>query len=93
MVAKLTEKGLKTLDEIIMVSSHGTLKKMKFLMGERHHLHIYCHGIETRGGNFGGKVMGTCHYQKKNGAIIPCHYLKKGTHNSVSMIVSKMLNS
>ena len=43
----------------------------------------------TRGGIFGGKVVGTCHYENKIGAIIPGHYLKKGTHNSVSLNVPK----
>ena len=32
-------------------------------------------------------MIATCHYQKNNGAIIPCHYLKKGTHNSVSLLL------
>ena len=33
----------------------------------------------------GVKVLGACHFQKKIWAIIPYHYLKKGTHNSVSL--------
>ena len=31
------------------------------------------------------KVPGMCHFDKKIGAIIPCHYLKNGTHNSVTL--------
>ena len=30
-------------------------------------------------------MLGTCHFEKTIGAIIPCHYLKNGTHNSVSL--------
>ena len=30
-------------------------------------------------------MPGTCHFEKKVGAIIPYHYLKNGTHNSVSL--------
>ena len=46
----------------------------------------FCAGT-PEGGIFEDKVIGTFFvHQKKNGAIIPCYYLKKGTHNSVSMI-------
>ena len=30
-------------------------------------------------------MIGTCHLEKKNWAINPCHYLKNGTHNFVSL--------
>ena len=32
----------------------------------------------TLGGIFGGKMIGTCHFGRQLGVIIPCHYLKKG---------------
>ena len=44
----------------------------------------------ARRGIFGCKVTGTCHYEKKIGAIIPCHHLKNETHNSVSLIMSNI---
>ena len=35
-------------------------------------------------GAFRGKLIGTCHFVVKIGTILPCHYLKNSTHNSVS---------
>ena len=32
-------------------------------------------------------------FEEKIGAIIPCHYLNKGTHASVSLTMSKILFS
>ena len=40
---------------------------------------------EPGGISSGVKVLGTCHFEKKIGAISPCYYLKNGTHSSVSL--------
>ena len=31
--------------------------------------------------SLGVKMQGTCHFEKKIGAIIPCHYLKNAVTN------------
>ena len=37
-----------------------------------------CFAARGGGGNFGGKVIGMCHFEKIIGAIIPGRKLKKG---------------
>ena len=40
-------KRVENIDQIAQDSSHRTIKKMEFFIGERYPLHISCHEIEN----------------------------------------------
>ena len=49
----------------------------------REQIHVFPVNGYCSGDMFRGEVIGTCHFEKKFGVVIPCHYLKNGTQKSV----------